>query len=538
MSNPTLERMLMEDSIQDSEPFDTPFVDRQLISVGDSNGGSYSQGQITFDLNSLSTSEAFMSLKTANILVPFEMKIVADGGNFLTSTTAPIENAYAMTLKNCIYNLIDSISVNINGSEVVSQVANSNMFNTYKILTQWSPADQETQGPTYNFAKDSADSLEFDTILGKGETNTKLVATDGSKVPGVIGSANMGRLRRARWQCVSADAMVTAFQTDLNRAKNLWMSTCETSAAEIKYSMFLVVPLKGLHDFFDKCPLLRKSIVKVVLNTNAPSSYKATLNPATGALTAISSNTPRGTCPFQITPGAVAVGQGFAWGTCTGFTASCKIGNSQTNQCLFRCNRYILSPEQEVKYLADSVKTIRYDDIYSGIIKNVATSQNNVQIGSALSRIRRLVIFPQLAAGNPGNRDLTPLASPWSSAPATCAPYWWASNLNVAVSGQNLFSQPMNYRFEQWMSEMDSSGSINGGYTDGIRSGLISKYDFDSLYGCIDVNLSRHPALADESPQIISLTLKPEHSMPADLYHFTVYNREISIDVGTGALMA
>ena len=532
MSNPSFDAMLLADSIQDSQAFDSPFTDRQLISVGDVNNGSYTQGQITFDLQSLSTSEAFTDLRGASLMIPFEMRITQTAAT--KAFVADVENAYSLTLKNCIYNIIDSLSLQINGTEVVSQQANSNIYNTYRLFTTWSPADAEALGPSYGFAKDGVDSLEFDTNLG--EVNTKLVATTGSTVPSKLGSANTGRLRRARWQAVSADTMVAAMQTDLTRAQNLWMSTVNTGSNQVvTYTMFLSVPLKDLHPIFSVMPLLRKSIVKLVLNTNAPCSYAANLVPATGVYTYTSSNTPRGTFPVQITRGAAASGQGFVFGDSTAIRVECKIGNQQTNQCLFRCNRYLLSPEQEVKYLGDSVKTIRYEDYYSGIIKGVATSLNNVQIGSALSRVRRLQIFPYLT--DAANKGVSPLASPWSSAPATTCPYWWASNLNVAVSGQNIYSQSLNYRYDQWLSEVADSGSLNGGYTTGVRSGLISRYDFDSGYGCIDINLSRHPAASDNNPQIISLTLKPEHSLPVDLYHFVTYEREFKIDVSTGALM-
>jgi len=99
MSNPSFDAMLLADSIQDSQPFDSPFTDRQMISVGDVNNGSYTQGQITFDLQSLSTSEAFMDLRGATLMIPFEMKIAQTAATkaFVADVRSRLRIAYTIS---------------------------------------------------------------------------------------------------------------------------------------------------------------------------------------------------------------------------------------------------------------------------------------------------------------------------------------------------------------------------------------------------------------------------------------------------------
>lgn len=529
-NNPIYDEMMFQDAVQDSEPFSSSCIDIAKLSIGDSNGGSYSQGQITYDLTALSTSDAFVNLRDARLMIPVELKVTNSDGTKAFANSA--ENAYSASMRNSVYSLIDSFSFSINGTEVISAQPNSHLVNNYKILTEWSPADLEALGPSYGFAKDSTDSLSFSDSVG--EMNTRIHAD--TYVPGEYKAANTGRQKRSKWQCVSVDSAITSFQDNTIRAQNLWMGTCAATAQATTFQFFLIVPLKGLHNFFEVCPpLMRKMALKLVINTNLPASCTTVIVPATGVVTTISSICPRGTLPFQITPHKATTGTGFVCGDSVGYTAACKIGNASTNQSLFLASRFTLSAEKEIAYLADSVKTIRYTDYFSNITKNVSTSQNNIQIGSAMSNIRRLVVLPILTAES--NKGTSPLASPYSTAGTTTAPFWWCSNLNVAVSGQNLFSQNLAYRYDQWANQ-EGVGSLNGGYTNVVRSGLINAHDFSTMYGAIDINLARHPALADDSPQIITLTLTPQAKLAVDLHTFVFYERSIKIDVNTGALMA
>ena len=80
-----------------------------------------------------------------------------------------------------------------------------------------------------------------------------------------------------------------------------------------------------------------------------------------------------------------------------------------------------------------------------------------------------------------GNANVEPLTSPWDSAPSTTAPFSSLSNINVLVSGKNIFNQNLLYTYETFQQEVSRTG-LNGGLTDGLASGLISQRMFENGY--------------------------------------------------------
>lgn len=533
MSNTAYDESLYSHSMMDGEGFQPNFVDRQTIEIPDSNGTSYGSGNVVFDMQSLATGSSFVDFRGGQVVMPLQLTTTANAGGF----TAARENMFAHCLKNSVYSLIDSLIFNLNGVDVISSQSRMHMYNTYRLLSEWSVGDEQQQGPLYGFAKDSVESLTYSDVLG--EINNSLVGVDHStkSVQVVAGGdkiMNKGRYKRARWMACTNEQVYDQFQSLTNTTNAYSSSTNTAGTAAITTQLFIVIPLKGLHPLFEQLPLMRNVHAKLTLAVHAPASFTVTTD-ANGVYSAPASNCPREFCPFQITSGGAA-GTGLILNNCTGFTTSLVVGNATSRQCVFRVNRYTMSSESETRFLSKPVRKIVYDDVFSHVQRDVTASINNLQVGTSLSRVRRLLIVPQVSASSNGTTTFSPLLSAMSSAGSTAAPYFKCNGFNVALNGRSIYSSPLAYGYQQWCSEQDNTGGLAGGFNSGLRSGLISEAEWKSLYNVYDVNLSRHSEIDDDSPSNVTVSLTPLYKKSVDLFFYLVYSRSFSVNTSTGEL--
>ncbi|KAG2970414.1 hypothetical protein PC120_g26583 [Phytophthora cactorum] len=106
----------------------TPFVI-------DLNHGSYQNGVITIDATAqLNGSEGFASLRDAYIMLPHTVSM-KNGGN---AQTLPA-NRLCTTLKCGNWNVIDSMSLELNGKTIVSMADYKLFWNNVRAQTGYSP---------------------------------------------------------------------------------------------------------------------------------------------------------------------------------------------------------------------------------------------------------------------------------------------------------------------------------------------------------------------------------------------------------------
>jgi hypothetical protein len=187
-------------------------------------------------------------------------------------------------------------------------------------------------------------------------------------------------------------------------------------------------------------------------------------------------------------------------------------------------------------------KTLKYKDFLSFQVLNVGPGANFNQIlTNSIARGRKLVISPQIAASynNAGTAgSIAPMNSPFSTAPNTTSASA-ITNFNVLLSGSNLYQQNLNYSSEHYIQEVRKTNSLNGGQSIGMSSGLISQLEYESGYRFIVSDLSRCPSEASDnvskSVQIIGTN---SSNKAIDLYCFLEFEREVTVDVGTGSLIA
>lgn len=406
------------------------------------------------------------------------------------------------------------------------------------------------------------------------------------------GQANSGLLKRIQYLNYGLDA--NGAGTFNNGQVNLlggqtmttqtFMSYVNSASANTRAIIFdAIVRLKDVADFFQKCPLLKGATMRIALNTNqcffpwkaANLAYTATTGVASIAPSLLLTAPPTilgggGTCPIMISQSDAGQGlEGLAPTAATTQTAitgkaSLSIVRSQfvggsfmtatiaapiTSVRLYApC--YTMSPIAEQRYLSlTPTKKVLYNDIFQYQFNDVPAGNFNLLVSNGITNVRGVVVVPFVnqssngitGAGNWGTAAITDtLLSPFASSGGTPDPIA-LTNFNIQVSGKNLFLQQQQYTFEFFTQQLVSANQLNGSLTTSLASGLIGKEDFEFLYRYYYGNVSRSLPSEDgvaKSIQILGTISTPAVAVKVNFMVFVEFEREITIDVRTGARIA
>jgi hypothetical protein len=619
-----MDSIVFEESVN-SEISSSEFVDKQWLYVNDNNNGSYSS-QIVLDTTPLSNSGQYINWSEAFILMPLVLQIESAAATL----TAGGDFDYLGALKSGYWNMLHSMTVEFNNGNIVQQVPFLNVFCSFKNLTSWSQNDLVNWGTVCGFRPDSSLSwayldvapaaagtpvqtggtglannrnapyVSISLVAGTGGTTAQVFAFN-QLTSGTLSSADL----RAFWNeglfqrqlDINYDATVPATSAfSSNKGALLSVANCSqifrtvvTKAANIRwYAIDAIIRLKDVCDFFQKCPLLKGSTMRIYLNTNqvsyslglvGPQWTAATGQQATfGTMSLTSAPTilgGGGTNPTMFP--SVDLGQGgnllvpmnSAAGAAntaavavslsivrTQFGTAGAIALTQNLSCPITSCRlyapaYTMSPIAEQRYLSlTPTKRIVYEDIFQFSFPNQAVnSPFNILVSNGIPNLKSCLVMPLLprasngtaAAGAfiAGSTTTSTLLSPFCSTPATPDPLA-ITNFQVQVSGKNIFMQNQIYDFETFVEQLVSSNQLNGSLTTSLSSGLISKRDFQSLYRYYYADCSRgFPSEqgVSKAVQILGTIVSPI-ATTVDLMVFLTFEREITVDVRTGQRLA
>lgn len=393
--------------------------------------------------------------------------------------------------------------------------------------------------------------------------------------------------------------------------------TAGGAAGIVQYSIVATIYLKHIHNFFNMVPLLKGTFMKMTINLNNTSvnfstgttAFQAAPPATTGAfqlpqfVVCTTVTNPYGGCnPLMIASssvlspglpnsvvaptdniavlgsfdtcsslmaqginnGAVQSSQYQNWilnlsvgATClnsslTGVTA----GTLSKSVYLF-VPAYIFNSPFEQAYLSQSVKTIKYTDIYQYQVLNVQKGQNfNNLITNGIANIKSVLILPFFSSST----TTAPVACVYPSGPVNLSsntgfinglPVWqspfdpagggptsplaFLTNFNVQIAGQNAIYNTQRYAFEEFNNQLYGCNSVNGGLTDGLTSGLIGRQEFDMEYCYYYVNVERMLPVEETVPKSVNILGFNNSNFALDLIVFIEYGNEIKIDPLTGA---
>ena len=185
-----------------------------------------------------------------------------------------------------------------------------------------------------------------------------------------------------------------------------------------------------------------------------------------------------------------------------------------------------------------------YNDIFQYSFPSVgAGSPFNFLVSNGIPNVRGVLVVPFLpkasngkedGAGNYSGVSTSSLYSPFSASGGAPDPISF-TNFNIQVSGKNLFINNLLYDYENFAEQLVSSNQLNGSLTTGLTSGLIGYYEWENLFRYYYGNVSRSLPSEDGVAKAIQITGTNQSSKVIDIMVFVEFEREITIDVRTGA---
>jgi len=583
-----------------TEALDQPFLKKELVYVNDNSAGGVYNGQIIIETSAVANSGRWASYNEGYIIVPYVIAYKTTGADYtglqspylttLKSGSWHIINSMSVDYNSsnviqltpytnfyCSYKAMTSWSTD----DLVKYGLSVNFFpdSGKSVRYQQVPAADINGQWGAGFSNNSITASNFELF----STNNLSAA---NKTIIAASSYNDGLRRRVLMNQIGSDfANVNVNQADQMTTVQLgniaglpiYSNDAAAVAANTLYYVNFTckIRLKDLHDFFDKIPLIKGAYLKFIINYNAGSFQETwSVQAAAGTVPAYSRRLIQAaptiqygaTLPYICTSSAVSgngVGAGGAvvvsanpadaltagtvnWAsgvnrvTITGSTTQ----NSGITNCRLYVPLYTMAPEYERNYITMSpTKEVVYKDIYNYTFEVASAGTFNQLLTNGISAPKALVIIPMVSGRNAGATNHTstyaipPYQSPYATEPATTSPYCSITNFNVQVSGVNIFSQNELYDFSNWLDELSRINSVNGGQTTGLSSGLLSEFDFQSIYRYYVVDLSRGYKADDYIPKSILINGTVGTSKILELFCFIEYERKLVVDILTGSIV-
>lgn len=557
-----------------------PFVNRKVLYTVDMNQQSYN-GQIQIDTSSLSNSGLYASYSEAYLEVPLVIRLSATSANAQIAGIRDLQSAFAVGLKNGYHQFIHSISVEYNNTSVVQLTPYTNFYITYKLLTSLAQEDLAKFGTTIGFFPDGAISYTYGSAvaadpLGHGSINNKDLVQFYASVNDyntvMVDTANEGFFARQKntTALTPAAATLTPFttaalsgQVGLNYFQNQPGGILDSKV----WFVLATIRLKDVADFFDRLPLVKGAFLRLIINYNTGlhnlsltvgpgpafdiTDFSSTSNVITGGSTPLLvASAISGNGFGSIAAACQAAGAGtytFQMTMSVARDTTINVSHPTLQQSRLYVPVYQMNPVNEEQYLTlNKIKTVRFKDVYQYQIE-VPTSSGvgsfNALLTNGIPNPKSIIIIPfASASANPtsvAGNFIAPFSSPFASEPGTTTPLIQFTSFNVQVAGVNTFVQNELYNFENFQNELSHINAINGGQTDGLNSGLIGFEQFINNYRYYVCDLSRRLPAEDRVPksiQILGTILSQLSSVT--LYCFIEFEKEISIDLETGAKLA
>ena len=531
-----------------------PTIDKEVNYVMDTNGGSYN-GQIQIDSSSWASSSRWFAWSEGYLEIPFY--ITLKNANNMTGTA----NAFMAGIKNGYYQIIDSVQVDMSNTNVVQLTNYANFHVNYRVMTSWSSDDLKKHGAITGVCPDSAGSFVYaDHVAAAGgdgfSNNRDLLTNNTFTTPEQCNTGFLNRKRQTTAFSMTAYGTIPTMNTYAkanNVAKNVF--TDDAGAGAARYYMFLVtatIRLKDLCPFFSDLPLIRGA--KFLFNINYNScDIGVTVGANTLVIDSYTQTSGR-TCPIMLSNATANNSGALTAGALTIRAAVGSVATSQTGTPVGNRNlplstarlyvpSYELNPFYDKQLMDNPIRKHQYDDIYSYVFTTGSTSFNQT-ISTQIKNPKKLIILPYVSSDAKGvgsflNVSIPEYQSPFSSAPNTTSPLVSITNLSVNVAGANVYQQPINYDYEEFMNELSQTG-INGGVSTGLCSGLISLYDFQNAYRYYVVDLSRRLPVESNKPVSISVsgTVNPiNNNRTLDLVCFITYERTLNLNISNSQIL-
>jgi len=562
-------------SVEES-PTSSVMVDKKWLNVIDQNNGSYSSGQSTLETTSLATSDRMMNYKEAYLAVP----LVLTAGNSTASNaltfTSGAGKTKLMGLKNSYTTLIHSMSVDLNGTNIIQQTPFSEFYNAFNLMTSLSWGDVKTQGSTIGFYPDdalSATAFVADDVAGPADQTVNnidsLIIADDVLQTGEAG--NVGFHKRLQYINYNADSTVLGNSTTDEKAQSSFLTKAAadtlyksqvynvqagsgTASPIVQTQVLAIIKLRHLHNFFCHVPLSRGLQFRFIINFNQCTQQLVCNGTVLTDESSVKSQF-GGVVPLMVASSFTNCGgSGLLDGTGGTAIFDLSVGKSCLNSTLnavgttvptalpasvaLHVPSYIMSPSLAGAYVsANSSKRITYTDVYQFKISDVtAGSTENRLITSGIRGIRSVLMIPMSpSASNGGVPEHASVLSDCGGGPSSLLAQ--VTNFQVQIGGVNQIESGGRYEWEIFNNYVYGVNAVNGGMSDGLTSGLVGQSDWARKYLYYYVDCNRGTDLERDTPKSVQIQFQNISAKTQDYYVYVEFENSFALDVGTGSIV-
>lgn len=564
------DQFLYQSSLK-AEPDIKVSTQKRVPMVIDINQGSYQNGVITIDATSqLNGAEGFAALRDAYIMLPYKVSMKNSHGS--TNLQNPA-NRLSVGLKCGVWNVIDSMSLELNGKQILSMLDYKNFINNVRAQTEFSQGYVDKHGAESFVYPDESGSLVWSSAAstnGDGYCNNTANVAANPSPAGVLPS-NSGFVKRLLsnppesgsvntfgWPTLKSGS-ATNISNQLGRGA---FKAGATGFGTISGTWFymLKIRLVDLHPIFEQLDLMGNPQIKLRFRVNQGSSVittdGSTKNMSLASTTLASGNV----CPIMVSSAAASnfnntvlqtTGAGeitVAWGAITNsleptidgtywpFTTTrlyVPFFNLENPQAL------ISKPEKKIKYL-DFYAQWFYQRAGVGI---TGGTQHNtafdLQLSASLKNAKYVCLMPfaETSAGNFASSSTTvqQFQSPFDSAPWTVQAGSCIRNFNVRVGSTQVFDLNYDYDWHSFCNEFAKLGAINGDLSEELSNGLIDLKTWSLTNRVMIADISR--LTEKDVPQSIQVMGTNASSQGVNLLVLVAFENELTYNRLTGEVV-
>jgi hypothetical protein len=423
--------------------------------VIDLNQGSYGNGIITIDATSqLNGAEGYASLRDAYIMLPYKVSMKNSGA---TSFDA-VANRLCASLKCGNWNVIDQMSLELNGKSILSMQEYKMFWNNLRAQSEFSTQYVDKHGAeTFLYPDTSYSTLWNGTGTGTAgdgtnsgdgyiNTATSVAPALGSTSTGAPStSTNTGFVSRLLNNPPTANANTYAWPTSGNAAssktianqfgRGAFVAGSAATAGSVlgSWTFMLKIKLTDLHPIFKEIDLIANPQIRMRFRVNQGSSIITLkcVNPSSGvsystsvrtmklASTTLSSGSTcpvmvasaENTCPLSQVIGTLGVATAsatttgemtIAWGAVTN-SVEPVIDSTYMPFTTARLYVPFLDLENPSAIISKPVKKIRYNDVYAqwfyqragiGIQNTQFNTAFDLQLSASIKNAKYVAVLP------------------------------------------------------------------------------------------------------------------------------------------------
>lgn len=513
------------------------------ITDSSSSNGAFN-GQLQFDLNTLSSQNQWTDLSQA--VITFPVKLSIQNVNALSPGLVGVNSA---TIKNGFHQFVDSVQVVLGGSTINSSQIFTNVDINYKILTEWSADTYNKYASTLGLGLDELE-VTFDSNIGISDSVDNL--TSATITPDARGvdlwtSRNSGIKSRLRALNNSNDVSALGKAILGTNQAVLGKSNCQAGvSSNVNNDIFVMYALgtlrmKDLSPAMAALPLMKSLKGFVYIN------YNSSVHEITGSgstVSAVNSQAIYGRCApacFNVGIDGVAfnaTSSGLRLRSEISAVTSSILSTAQPIQqnALFYAPYYVATPE--VDRALTMKKTIRYNERFITQFNVAANGNFTGTLTPGISNPKRLIMYPYFTgAGSSGFTFQTnPLLSPFDGTPSTTSPFAAVKDWQVFVGNVPMFQQPVTQDWLTFNNEVAQCGE-EGGLVDTRSSGLLNQELWNTLYRYYTIDLGRRLNSENGASKSVQVSLTNATNCPMTIVAIIHYEREITVDTASGMVV-